>query len=335
MFVDLMAEVPAGERYAEAARGWLDGVLEEVFPDLREGLRTRPSTRRISRHWDDGPDGEPGQFRGTLEVGMTARRSRMTVFTETAWQRFLGSLGTSPATAALNIRVVGEDGYLSGTETDIRVTRPDEEPGWVRFTFSAPSSFIWQARTAGFPRPDAAVVQVLRWVPGCDEQQVVERDAGALQTVLPGPGGGWFGSAELQDRWAEAVKGQAERIGACAGMITGRGGGPGPYETVTYPDWPPEMVLQPPEYVQEVAMLGAGLDVLYRYAWVTIIPPEIAGRLGGPAALTDSGAFLEVSELAGGSVWLRATRTLEEFDESRSAAVAAALVPVLVAATIL
>lgn len=332
MFADLMAEMPAGERYAEAARGWLDGVLEEVFPDLRDGLRTRPSTRRISRHWDDGPAGEPGQVRGELEVGMTARRSRMAVFTEAAWQRFLGSLGKSPATASLNIRVIGEDGYLSDGEADIRVTRPEEEPGWARFTFSAPPYFTWQAHEAEYPRPGAAVVKVLRWVPGCDEQQVVERDAGALQTVLPGPGGGWAGSAELQSRWAEVVRRQAERLGACAGMITSRGGGPPPDETVTYPDWTPEMVLQPPEYVQEVAMLGAGRDVLYRYAWVTVIPAEIAARLGGAAGLTASGGFFEVSELAGGPVWLRATRTLEEFDDSRSAAVTAALAPVLVAA---
>ena len=78
-------------------------------------------------------------------------------------------------------------------------------------------------------------------------------------------------------------------------------------------------------------MLGAGRDVLYRFAWVTIIPPEVAGRLGGAAGLTASGAFFEVGELPGGSVWLGATRTVEEFDQSKSEAVAAALAPVLVA----
>jgi hypothetical protein len=128
------------------------------------------------------------------------------------------------------------------------------------------------------------------------------------------------------------VKRQAGRIGAYAGMITSRGGGPGPHETVTYPDWPPEIVLQPPEYLQEIAMLSRERDILYRFAWVTIIPPEIAARLGNASGLAASGAFYEASELAGGLVWLRATRTLEEFDDSRSAAVAAALAPVLVAA---
>ncbi len=325
-----MAEMPAGERYAGAARGWIAGVLAEVFPDLLEGLRTRPSTRRV-RLWDDGPDGDPGQVRGELTLAAAAGRSRTVVFTEAAWQRFLDSLGKSPETAALNIRVIGEDGYLSDGEADIRVRRPEEEPCWVRFKFYAPPAFTWHAHVAGDPRA-GGLVKVLRWVPGCDEQQVVERDAGALETVLPGPGGGWLGSAGLQDRWAEAVKRQAARIGAYAGMITSAGSGPMFLETVTYPDWVPEMVLQPPEYVQEMAMLGAGRDVLYRFAWVTIIPREIAARLGGVPGLAASGAFYEASELAGGSAWLRATRTLEEFDESRRAAVAAALAPVLVAA---
>src|SRR5215469_12989750 len=137
MFADLMVEMPPGEKYAEAARGWLDGVLGELFPDLREGLRPRPSTRVISKHWDDGPEGEPGQVRGELEIGMTARRARSVLFTEATWQRFLGSLSKSPVTASLPIRVVGEDGYLSEDEAEVRVARSEEEPGWVRFTFWA------------------------------------------------------------------------------------------------------------------------------------------------------------------------------------------------------
>src|ERR1700678_92391 len=167
MIADLMAEMPAGEQYAEAARGWLDGVLREVFPDLREGLMTRPSTRVISRHWDDGPEGEPGQVRGELAVGMTTWRSRREVFTEAAWQRFLGSLSESPVTASLNIRVVGEDGYLSDGGPDIRVERPEEEPGWVRFTLRAPALFTWLAHVAEGAGLYGTVTKVLRRVPGC------------------------------------------------------------------------------------------------------------------------------------------------------------------------
>lgn len=335
MFADLMVEMPPGDRYAEAARGWLDGVLGELFADLREGLRTRPSTRVVSKHWDDGPEGEPGQVRGELEVGMTPRRPRSVVFTEAAWQRFLGSLSKSPATASLLIRVVGEDGYLSEDEALIRVTRSEEEPEWVRFIFWAPARFTWRACVAQGPLFGGTVVKVRRWVPGCDEQQVVERDVSALATAIPGPGGGWAGSAELQDKWAAAVRQLASRIGACAGMITTHIDGPARLEEVTYPDWPPQTVVQPAEYVQETGMLSTDRQGLYRYSWVTIIPGGLAVRLGGVAGLESTGAFFEVSELPGGSVWLRATQMIEEFDQGRSEAVAGALGPVLIAAGVL
>lgn len=335
MFADLMAEIPPGERFAEAARVWLEGVLCDVFPDLREGLRTRPSTRVISRDWDDGPEGEPGQVRGEIDVGMTARRSRSVVFTEARWQRCLGSLSKSPATVSLFLQVVGEDGYLSDEDAYVRVARSAEEPGWVRFGFWVPARFTWRARLEEYPRAGSSVAKVLRWVPGREEQQVVEREASALQTSRPGPGGGWAGSAELQDRWAGTVSLLAGRVGARAGMITTKIGGPVHLDQVTYPDWLPEMVVQSAEYVQEVAMLGSGGDVLYRYSWVTIIPPGLAARCGGAAGLTATGAFFEVTELPGGPVWLRATRTIEEFDQDRSAAVAAALRPVLVTAGVL
>jgi hypothetical protein len=311
VFADLMAEIPVGERHAEAARVWLAGVLGELFGDLREGLRVNPSTRKISKHWDDGPEGEPGQTRGELSAGDMPRRARTVTFTEASWQRFLGGLSTSPPFASLSISVVGEDGYHSAEAAEIWVRRFEDEPCWVRFTFWAPYRFTWRDRSPGSLRFHGPVA------------------------TRPGPGGGWVGSADLQDQWATTVRSLAARVEACAGMVTARGGGPGPQEDVAYPDWPPENVLQPPEYVQEIAMLGADRDVLYRYAWVTIIPPELAARLGGAATLTSSGAFVDVSELPGGSVWLRATRTIEEFDNARSSAVAEALAPVLVTAKVL
>jgi hypothetical protein len=203
VFADLMAEIPPGERYAEAARGWLEGVLGELFGDLREGLRTRPSTRKISRHWDDGPEGEPGQTRGELSAGAAAWRARTVPFTEASWQRFLGGLSKSPPFASLSISVVGQNGYHSDEHAEIWVSRSEDEPGWVRFTFQAPERFTWRARSdesLRFNGPEAETA---------------------------GPGGGWAGSAELQDRWAAAVRGLAARVGACAGMITARGGGPG------------------------------------------------------------------------------------------------------------
>lgn len=42
---DLIAPIPPGERHAESAYGFLDGVLREVLRDLLEGLRTGPVTK--------------------------------------------------------------------------------------------------------------------------------------------------------------------------------------------------------------------------------------------------------------------------------------------------
>ncbi|HVB45078.1 MAG TPA: hypothetical protein VNF47_20575 [Streptosporangiaceae bacterium] len=308
---ELMAEIPPGGRHAEAARGWLDGVLAEVFPDLLEGLRTRPVTRAVDRHFDTGPLGEPGQMLGEIWVGVTNPVPRRGVlYSRASWQRMLGSLGKSPMTVSISIRPLGGNGYPSDQSAYIQVRRHISEPEWLRFTFRAPASFTWHPR----PRPGATAAEVLSFPPGGGVPVVAGRDAGE---EVPGPGNGWPKSPELQDRWAGFVKRQAARIGACAGLMTERM--PAGSDTVLQkPGWPPN-----------TAMLGTRRDALYRYFWVTIIPPELAVRLGGAEAATASGAFCEVSELPDGSLWLRATPTLTEFTRDRLLAVSRALTPVL------
>jgi hypothetical protein len=49
------------------------------------------------------------------------------------------------------------------------------------------------------------------------------------------------------------------------------------------------------------------------YSWVTVVPAVLAARLGGVGALRGSGAFAVVNEVAGGSVWLQATRRWSEW----------------------
>jgi Domain of unknown function (DUF4253) len=184
---DLIAEIPPGDRYADAARGWLDGVLTDVFPDLLQGLRSDAVTKPVHRQFDTGPLGEPGQLMGELLVGVTNPLPRRTVlFTETAWRRMLRSLDKSPLTASLYVRPLGQDGYPSDDGAHIEVKRSLFEPEWVRFTFTAPVSFNWHR----YPKEE------------------------------PGPGGGWPSSAALQDRWAGFVQEQAARIGVCAGSMT-------------------------------------------------------------------------------------------------------------------
>ena len=58
---DLIAAIPPHGDYAEAAHGWLAGVLAEAFPDLLDGLRTRPASRAEVANL---PAGEPGQGTG-------------------------------------------------------------------------------------------------------------------------------------------------------------------------------------------------------------------------------------------------------------------------------
>jgi hypothetical protein len=134
---------------------------------------------------------------------------------------------------------------------------------------------------------------------------------------------GWPWSPDMQDQWARLLREQAERIGACTGFMTDTGepGGtlsmaflrPGRGRPVVNPD----------------ASITKSRQVLQDYCWITIVPPELAARLGGATALRSSGAFCEVSELTEGSVWLRATPTINEFTGERIEAVLRALAPVL------
>lgn len=49
------------------------------------------------------------------------------------------------------------------------------------------------------------------------------------------------------------------------------------------------------------------------YSWITVLPRELAARLGGAAVMCASGAFTQVEELPGGGLWLRATERMDEY----------------------
>ena len=126
---------------------------------------------------------------------------------------------------------------------------------------------------------------------------------------------GWPESPQAQDRWAEFVKAEAGRVGAVAGGLTDDIG-------------PGQSALQ-----RATFNLAAGIadsrDTLRGYSWVMIIAEAIAARLGGAQVLRASGAFHEVSSLPNGSLWLRATPTINEFTGDRVRRVFEALAPVL------
>lgn len=65
------------------------------------------------------------------------------------------------------------------------------------------------------------------------------------------------------------------------------------------------------------------------YAWATVVPHELADRLGGAEALAPTGAFSQVEPLPHGGLWLRATDDINDWDTEAVRRVFTALVPVL------
>ncbi|MFC9397228.1 hypothetical protein ACFTWS_29275 [Streptomyces sp. NPDC057027] len=64
------------------------------------------------------------------------------------------------------------------------------------------------------------------------------------------------------------------------------------------------------------------LDTTLRgYSWTTVCSPGVASRLGGPAALSTSGAFTTVTELTDGGLVLQATEDFRGYTPHRIAMV--------------
>ncbi|HEX9622957.1 MAG TPA: hypothetical protein VF979_01155, partial [Streptosporangiaceae bacterium] len=179
MGADLIAQIPLGERYAEAARGWLDGVLTEVFPGLRAGLRT-------------------GQFTGEIAVGTgDPRIGRYRKFSESRWQRMLAGFDDSPQTAWLSLELTGADGPECAA-AHVGVSREDEED-WVRFTYSA-SAYVpgggqnWvespelQDRWAEFAKRQAARIGACTGF--MSDDQIPGGETALELAIVTGPAGG-------------------------------------------------------------------------------------------------------------------------------------------------
>ncbi|MFK3979985.1 hypothetical protein ACI2K4_06320 [Micromonospora sp. NPDC050397] len=79
--------------------------------------------------------------------------------------------------------------------------------------------------------------------------------------------------------------------------------------------------------VEDSAQASRGY--LRGYEWVTLCPEELLARLGGAAALRDTGAFAEVIPLRYGGAMLRATQSPADYRGDRVRAVFRALAPVL------
>jgi hypothetical protein len=85
----------------------------------------------------------------------------------------------------------------------------------------------------------------------------------------------------------------------------------------------------PPQWRRPQLTMNENRSFLRGYSWLTIVPQELADRLGGVAALAACGAFNQVRQLSRGGVWLLATADYREFTEDALNAVFHALAPVL------
>lgn len=156
----------------------------------------------------------------------------------------------------------------------------------------------------------AVVVSVLRR-PECPEW--VQCSITAPSLYLP-----WSGSEVEQQRWVDLLGSWAVRLDACYGHLTDDADSL--YGTA----------LERASVAQLEETIPRCRTALRGYSWVTVCAAELAGRLGGVAALTASGAFHRVTELPGGQVLLRTTPLLEQYEGAAVTRVFEVLAPVLV-----
>ena len=104
-------------------------------------------------------------------------------------------------------------------------------------------------------------------------------------------------------------------LGLFAGQDTARVGG-----TALRYSLEPRLLWEQAAVEQERELQG--------YEWVTLVPAA-AARLGGAAALRESGAFWRVDELPTGGVLVQATHRMEEYDLAAARRVWEVLAPVL------
>jgi hypothetical protein len=194
--------------------------------------------------------------------------------------------------------------------------------GWQRTLDGLARSFPYQTRLTAEALDDQGllaspaqylVVGVRRlhdnsgWV--CLQVQAVRGDRGEPDAALPYPD-------RDQRRWAEFIKDQASRADACYAHVTDDPGSDGTAledATIQRPD----------------TTVPRCREVLRGYSWVTVCAAELAARLGGAAALAQSGAFDEVTELPGGQVFLRATPVIQDYQGETLMRVFQTLAPVL------
>jgi hypothetical protein len=186
----LIARVASGDDLAAIGAPWLQDVLTEVFPDLYDGLRTRPVTRDRERPRSDIdlPWGQPRHVLGVLRTYQSRPLipGRDVMFSEKSWPRFLARLRNYPHAVDVMINELDGRGFpVHRGWAGIGIHRDLSMPEWYRFTFGAMAvDTRW---------PEAPEIQD-RWA------DLVKRHAAAVGAYAGGMNDdmGWSGETALQ-----------------------------------------------------------------------------------------------------------------------------------------
>jgi hypothetical protein len=190
MHAGLIAQVTSGDELAAAGAPWLQDVLTEVFPDLYDGLRTRPVVRDRERPRSDIdlPWGQPGHVLGVLRTYQSRPLipGRDVMFSDKSWPRFLSRLGRYPHAVDVGINELDGLGFpVHRGWAGIGIQRDHHLPEWYRFTFDAMAvDTRW---------PESPEIQD-RWA------ELVKRHAAGIGACAGGMTDdmGWSGSTALQ-----------------------------------------------------------------------------------------------------------------------------------------
>jgi hypothetical protein len=172
MHAELAAEVESPEAFAELARGWFTGCMDEVFGPLSLRLREDPVTKASVRALDvEGRIEQAGPDQVLGELLTYRKQSGVTptevLYSQLAWDRFLNSLSKNPSGLEVSIVPLNGEGFrLYQAWCSIEARWDRLSPGWARFSFSAgagpltnwPESRDIQASWAGFVRRQAALM---------------------------------------------------------------------------------------------------------------------------------------------------------------------------------
>jgi hypothetical protein len=248
-------------------------------------------------------------------------RAWLTEAREQLLPEFDRALGASAGTSARAVAGV----LVSGSDTPSGTRSRYSERAWQRMLdsladagpfYAGVSASMLDDRGLSYSRPQSdMMISVTRH----------QEPEWASLRVYANIGSGPFDYAERtgaypahrQRQWAEFIKGWAARSDACYAHVTD--------DALASGDTALEVALR----VSPKDTVPRCHEVLRGYSWVTVCAAELAARLGGPAALTATGAFDEVTELPAGQVFLRATPTIQEYEGEPVRRVFQTLAPVL------